>query len=237
MDIFFGLPIGAIVYIAFVFGLFGFLARDELKLRLMMLAANAMYLLYYYNVAETPLWDALTTNGALALVNMAMICVVIVERTTFSMTRETAELYRLFPMLSPGQFRRLLKTGRSVRPVEPQELTRAGVAPNDLYFVVDGPVTITKGDQASQIGGHIFVGEIAFLTGQPASATVTVGPGARYLQWRGDDLKRLINKSPKLRVALSAQFNDDLVNKVARSVPMPHAETLGHDLAPGSVKA
>ena len=38
----FGLGIGLLVYAAFVFDLFGFLARDELWLRLLMLAASAL---------------------------------------------------------------------------------------------------------------------------------------------------------------------------------------------------
>ncbi|GGE39084.1 cyclic nucleotide-binding domain-containing protein [Actibacterium pelagium] len=220
MDWFTGLSVATLVYVAFALDLFGFLARDELRLRLLMLSASAMYLLYYFWVADEPLWDALLTNGALALVNLIMICVVVVERTTFSMARETAELYRLFPMLSPGQFRRLLRAGRAVEPRGEQALTQSGTTPDDLFFVIEGPVRIRKGEQETEIHGQLFIGEIAFLTGQPASASVSVGPGARYLKWNSATLKKLIDRSPKLHVALSAQFNKDLVNKVAQSHPL-----------------
>ena len=110
----FGLGVGVLVYIAFVFDLFGFMARDELWLRLLMLAASALYLVYYFIVAGTPLWDALITNGALALVNLAIIAVIVTERTTLGFSPEDAALSRLFPLLRPGQFRRLLKAGRRV---------------------------------------------------------------------------------------------------------------------------
>lgn len=220
MDWFTGLSVATLVYMAFTLQLFGFLARDELSLRLLMLGGSVMYLLYYFNISEVPLWDALITNAALAVVNLIMIGVVVFERTTFSMARETAELYRLFPMLSPGQFRRLLRAGQAVQPLSDQALTQTGATPDDLYYIIEGPVTIRKGDQEAEVHGQLFIGEIAFLTGQPASASVSVGPGARYLRWNSAALKKLIDRSPKLHVALSAQFNKDLVNKVARSQPL-----------------
>jgi len=204
---------------AFVLDLFGFLARDELRLRLLMLAASALYLVYYYKVAEDPLWDAIITNALLAAANLLMIVVVVLERTTFSMSRETVALYQKFPMLSPGQFRRILKAARDVRATEPKELTRTGTSVANLFFIVDGPIGIRKGDQDARLDGGAFIGEIAFLTGAPASATVSVEAGTRYLEWEADALHRLIRKSPKLRLALSAQFNDDLVKKVANSMP------------------
>jgi hypothetical protein len=220
MDWFTGLSVATLVYVAFTLQLFGFLARDELSLRLLMLGGSVMYLLYYSFISDVPLWDALITNGALAVVNLIMIGVVVFERTTFSMARETAELYRLFPMLSPGQFRRLLRAGQAVQPISDQALTQSGTTPDDLYYVIEGPVTIRKGDHEAEVHGQLFIGEIAFLTGQPASASVSVGPGARYLRWNSDALKKLIDRSPKLHVALSAQFNKDLVGKVARSQPL-----------------
>lgn len=214
-----GITVGLLVYMAFVLDLFGFLARDELWLRLLMLAASALYLVYYYYVADDPLWDAIITNALLAAANLLMIVVVVLERTTFSMSKETVALYRAFPMLSPGQFRRILKAARDVHAPARKELTRAGTAVANLYYVVDGPFGIQKGAQAVRVDGGAFIGEIAFLTGAPASATVSVEPGTRYLEWEADALHRLIRKSPKLRLALSAQFNDDLVRKVANSMP------------------
>ncbi len=72
-----GLSVAVFVYAAFVFDVFGFLARDELWLRLQMMAAMMLYIIYYYLVADAPLWDAIITNGTLAAVNLAMIFVVI----------------------------------------------------------------------------------------------------------------------------------------------------------------
>lgn len=215
----FGVTISVLVYLAFAFDLFGFMARDEFWLRILMLAASGLYLFYYYNVAATPLWDAIYTNAALAVVNLVMIVVVVLERTTITMSRETKELFRQFHMLTPGQFRRVLKAARVVRAAERQELTHVGDHLTNLYFVFDGPILIEKGNRETPVDGGMFIGEVAFLTNRPATATVYVEPGTRYLDWNSDDLHRLLRKSSKLNLALSAQFNADLVRKVAMSLP------------------
>lgn len=220
MDWQIGLSIGILVYMAFVFDFFGFLARDELILRLLMLAASVLYLFYYYHVADVPLWDAILTNAVLGGANLAMIVVVVLERTTFSMSPETATLFRQFPMLTPGQFRKLLKCAREVVAAEPVSLTREGAPVAQLWYVHDGAVRIGKAGRETRVESAMFVGELAFLSGAAASASVLAEPGARYLEWDAAALRTLTRKSPKLNVALQAQFNADLVRKVTRSAPL-----------------
>lgn len=219
MEVLVGAWVAALVYVAFAFDVFGFLARDELMLRLLMLIASGFYLLYYFLVADTPLWDAIYTNGALAAVNLAMIVVVVLERTTFAMTAETAALFRMFPLLSPGQFRRLIRACDEIEAPGTEVLVRQGERPDSLYFIIDGSVDVTKDGRATTIGGGVFIGEIAFLTHVPATATVSVAPGTRYLRWRVDDLGRAMRRSPSLKTALLGHLNLDLARKVAQSHP------------------
>ena len=108
MELFEITPVGVLVYVALAFGVMGFLARDELHWRGLMLAATGFYLCYYFFIAESPLWDAFIANSLLGLVNLSMIFVVIVERSTFGMSREKIDLFRMFPLLTPGQFRKLI---------------------------------------------------------------------------------------------------------------------------------
>jgi hypothetical protein len=209
-----------VVYLAFLFALAGYLARDELWLRLLMLAASANYLAYYYAVTDAPLWSAILTSGTLALVNLAMIVVVILERTTFTMTKPVASIYRSFDMLTPGQFRRIMRHGTIRRAEEPVRLTTEGMRVEKLHFVTDGGVTVTKQGRRTEIPARIFVGEIAYATGNVASATVEVSPGSAWVEWDQEALRRLTRRFPALGVALVAQFNVDLLGKVATSQPI-----------------
>ena len=229
MDWTFGLGIGVLVYAAFVFDFFGFLARDELLLRLLMLAASCLYMFYYYFVTDEPLWDALTTNGALLLANLAMIVVVIFERTTFGLSREAAALFMRLRHLSPGQFRLLLRHATWHRVEATTRLTTEGAPLDRLYYVTEGPMRIAKGRSQTRLASGTFVGEIAFATGAPASASVELDPGAVYLSWDGAGLHALLKRKPALATALTATFNTDLMGKVASSSPgtMPRLAAIG----------
>lgn len=214
-----GLSVGSLVYIALALQVIGFLARDELRLRLFMLGASAFYLLYYLRIAGEPLWDAFAVNLSLALVNAAMIAVVVAERTTIGMSRDSLALYARFEGMLPGHFRRLLRAAADIRVPDEARITVQGTPLDRLYFVIDGPVTVDKDGSAVVIGGGTFIGEVAYLTGRPASATVRLGAGARYLSWRREDIDRMTRRSPNFRNALLARINADLAAKVAGSLP------------------
>ena len=220
MSEFFGLGVGALIWAAFVFNLFGFLARDELMLRLLMLGGSALSIAYYTSVvADQPLWDAIITRGALALANSMMIVIVVSERTTWFMSRESLDLYRSFNMLTPGQFRRILKKGVRGDAEQREIVLEEGRSANRLYFVIEGNARVEKGGIFADIGSRVFLGEIAYLRGAAATATVTLDAGSRYIAWRHGDLKRIKRRNRDLEVAMVAQFNEDLMNKVAGSPP------------------
>ena len=211
------------VYLAFLLAMAGYLARDELWLRALMLAASANYLVYYYTVADAPLWSAIVTSGILALVNLAVIGVVILERTTFTMSPQVASIYRSFDMMTPGQFRRMMRIA-DVRTADgPVRLTAEGMRVDRLAFVAAGAITVAKQGRRTEIPARIFVGEIAYATGNVASATVEVAPGSVWVEWDQDRLRRLTRRYPALGVALMAQFNVDLLGKVATSQPIGRA--------------
>lgn len=213
-----GLGIETLVYVALAFGLLGFVARDELRLRLLMLCASAMYLLYYGFVNETPLWDPILANGALAAVNVTMIGIVVMERSTLFMSAPDTALYRRFPLMTPGQFRRLKRLARESS--GPATLCKQTAPITSLHYIREGVAHGVKDGQSFSLPPHCFVGEVGFVTGRPASATVTIAEGTRVLSWTHADLSRAFERMPSLRIALMAQLNADMAHKVAGSRPV-----------------
>jgi CRP-like cAMP-binding protein len=65
------------------------------------------------------------------------------------------------------------------------------------------------------IPSDTFIGEIAFLLGEPASATVTLEPGTPYFVWKQDQLKALMQSKPDLGNSLSLAMNRKLAQKIA----------------------
>lgn len=220
-----GLGVGLLVYAAFALDLLGFLARDEVWLRLLMLCATFLYILYFFLAADEPLWDAILADSVLAAVNLTMIGLILRERSTLGMSAATRALHRQFPLFSPGQFRRLMALAVPLEPADGAHppILRAGEAPDRLFYLSAGAVEIEKGGDLRRIEAPAFLGEIAWLTGAPASATVRLLPGAEGVAWPQEGLRDLVRRREGIGTGLSAMLNADLAGKLqaARLADLP----------------
>ncbi len=144
-------------------------------------------------------------------------CAPLKVHTFYRMSEEEQRLFRLLDGLSPGEFRRLAKIGHWHRGEGATVLTEEQKPLDRLYYVLDGAITIDKAGHRFEIPPETFIGEVAFLTGRPASATVTVRDSAHYVAWDKAALRRLQMRAPSLSIALHAALNKDMAIKVAKA--------------------
>ena len=203
--------LGALLYII------GFLVRDELVLRLLVLGGTALYIFYYFLFPAEPLWDAIITSVILGLANLWVLFKIMYERTTFALSEEERQLFEAFETLNPGQFRKILRNavwqtanGGELLCMEDQEADR-------LYYLISGDAEVEKGTTTFTIGASSFIGEISYILNGNYSATVRAKPGLRYVEWRSTELRQTTEKHTDLRNALVALFNRDLAAKLAAS--------------------
>ena len=208
-----------LVQLAFICYSLGFLARDELWLRGLLLLGTGFYLLYYYHIEETPLWDAIFTSGILGIINLGMIILLIFERTTFAMDEQTAKTYASFDTLTPGQFRKVMKLSTTVHADQDIKLSDQNSPIEHLYLVTEGRAHLVKSGTKNTLSAPLFLGEIGFLLDGRASASVTVQQGGTYTYWTASDLRNLMDGTPAIRNAMIALFSRDLADKLGRSAP------------------
>jgi hypothetical protein len=212
--------LGAITQIA------GFLFRDQLALRWMLLAGNGLYGAYYLLHPATPLWDALAWSVVVVAVNLTMIVVIARSRRQTPLTDDALRLSGAFDRIEPGDFRRLLAVAQTRDVATEHVLTQRGVRPDKLYYVVSGAVDVARRDgRVAVAGGGCFIGEIAFILNGPATATVTVEAGARYYAWDVEVLRALAARREGVAQCLQRAFNRDLAAKMTRprAAPTPVA--------------
>jgi Cyclic nucleotide-binding domain len=196
-----------------------FLLRDQLQLRLMMAVSLFLQGLYYYTIPGGPFFDPLFWKIVSFIANMMMIVLVFGGRIDFGIPEDMRGLYEKISVLSPGQFRKLVKLSkRSVSSNVP--LLVEGQHPTALHYLLVGQCRIEKGNSVHAMGAGIFLGEIAFLNNAPASATVRLLEGAKCVTWNSADLKALMRKDKSIDIAMRGIFNHDLAAKLAGSVPL-----------------
>ena len=190
--------------------------RDQLKLRLLLLVSTGLTLMTVL-LAAPLMWDTLFWNVVNWLINGWVTVQIVLDRTHIGLSGEEERLFDVFDSLTPGEFRKLVRSATWHTAAEMQVLTREGVVPARLYYVLDGAIEIIKGDRTGSLAGGTFIGEIAFVRGTPASATVSVGPGARYIEWDTGKLKAMLDRHHHLRVAVTHLLSADMAVKIARA--------------------
>lgn len=197
------------------------LMGDPLRLRALMLAALALAgaALALAAPPGPPLAAGLAALALTALGALAGALLAAWERSPLSVPRSTRHVLLSLGRVEPRLFRALMSAG-ALRTAEiPLRLTRQGHAPEHLWFLVSGTARIEKNGDRAELRGPVFLGEISWLTGGAATATVVLEPDSEFVEWDHRDLRRVCDRTPRLRMVLESLIACDLAHKVARGRP------------------
>ena len=201
----------------------GYMVRDELVLRSLVVAGMVCDILFYA-LQPVPILQSVATNTFLVVINVGLIMLIVFERTTLRMSDSAKWLYQHFPTLRPGQFRRVMKHATWHRADGRSEIIAEGVALDRLFFLFAPRFEIEKRGQTYVAHGPAFAGELVFLNGGQSSASVFVPGGSDYVSFDTCGLQQAMQRSAPLNNAMVALFGKDLAAKVANSVPIRPAE-------------
>lgn len=201
---------------SYVFALCAYLVRDILWLRALAIGSCVTFMLYVFLRPGSPDWILIGWNGVFVLVNLVQIFIIFRENRAVNFTPEERELRdTIFQNFSDIEFMKLFKFAEWVD-VEPcTKLVEEGKPVKDLVF-------LTKGGGRVEVGGvtkakthpFMFVGEISFLSGDNASATVLTEQPSRCVKWSQDSLRSLVRTYPSMNLAFKSVVGADLSSKV-----------------------
>jgi CRP-like cAMP-binding protein len=130
---------------------------------------------------------------------------------------EDAHLLRrgVFAGFSDSQLARLVTSG-AWKNIDPGTvLTRQGEQVKELVLLCNGNAIVKVDDTiVAQLSDGAFVGEMAFVTGNPASATVVVGQPTRAFVFDMIKLRKLVQGDDSVAVAIHRVVGRDLAAKL-----------------------
>jgi len=121
-------------------------------------------------------------------------------------------------MLSPGDFRLVMKHANRAILDTDQTVTTEGDPVKCLYFILSGNAKVRKRGAQFALPDGVFVGEVAYLLQRPSVATTTIAAGAEVLRWDVDDMRQNIARNPRFKLAIDAMLSYDLARKVGEAV-------------------
>ena len=124
------------------------------------------------------------------------------------------ELIRQVPLFSHCTKKELAAIATLADEVSLQQgtkLTREGEAGREFVVIADGAAEVTKnGRRINQLGAGDFVGEIALLSGQPRTATVTTTEDSRVLVLTDRAFRRLTREMPSVQSSIVTALSERL---------------------------
>ena len=208
-------------HVASILTLVAYLLKDILWLRFLTILASIAGIIFNYFVPATPLWAVIYWNIVFIIINVVQILIIIKDRSGVSFTEEERELYEtLFKNFEPFEFMKLLRIGRWANAKPGQTLTVEGKPVSDVILIYNGRVSIEAGgEEIRQMRDGTLIGEISFITGGSATATVRALEPTRYMAWPKDEMRRLLKRNPSMRFAMETVFSQELSRKLMRPQP------------------
>ena len=103
----------------------------------------------------------------------------------------------LFSKLSKDSLQQVASIADEIDLPEGKELTREGDRGREFFVLLEGQAEVRKGsDVINTLGQGDFLGEIALVTKQPRTATVTTTSPVRALVITERDFASLLRRSP-----------------------------------------
>ena len=202
--------------LSFALTAFSFYVKDILVLRGLSILSGAVGVLYNYFLPQGALWLVIFWLCVFMVINALRIAHLVMERRGVSFSDEERELYETnFRQFSPVEFMKLLRLGEWRAADDGEVLAVEGDEVSDLKMIYNGEVIIEKGGaEVARSRDGTMIGEMSFIQGGAATATVRAARPTRYLAWPKDELRKLLKRNPTMDVAMSALFSVDLTKKL-----------------------
>lgn len=130
--------------------------------------------------------------------------------------------------LAEHRVRALLDTGMWLDATPGTVITREGQPVDHLSFVASGKADVIVGGKTiATSGAGMAIGEITYLSGEPATATVKVAEQMHLIRFEADKLRTFLQKNPDIAAVLEQNMANHLRSKLvsmsetASQTPVP----------------
>jgi len=213
-------------HIASLLTVAAYLLKDILWLRVLTIFSCFAGMAFNYFVPATPLWTVIFWNVLFALINIVQVGLIVRERSGVHFTDEEKELHEtLFQNFAPFEFMKLMRIAKWVNAKQGEVLTTEKHAINSVMLIYNGVLAVEAGGkEVARLKDGNFIGEVSYITGGEATATVRALTPTRYIAWPKEEIRQLLNRNPSMRFAMQALLSTDLSKKLMHRAPSFHGK-------------
>ena len=203
-------------HVSFALGAVSYWVRDEIWLRSLLILSFGTGLIYNALPPVGPLWIVLFWLAVYVAINLFRIATKLAEHRNVQLSEEAAELREtVFPEFTPVEFAKLMRIGTWKNVAAGAALTVQGEPVPEVMVVQSGHLSVeVDGRVVHTLKDGEIVGEMSFIGGRPATATVRAVTPTRYVAWLQPALRALLARNPAMSSAMRSVFSVDLARKL-----------------------
>lgn len=188
--------------------------RRILWLRGALVIAGVMFVVYGF---MTDNWTMIFWNSVTSVLHAAQGVRFMQSQRHVQLSPEEAEIRTTwFPNVEPFDFQSLWRMGETVEYLD-DVLTVEGAPQTTLMLILDGAATVdVEGREVGVLQRGDFIGEMSFLRGTLATATVTPRDSVRVREWDQATLHTLDHLNPSAATAVRRRIQENLADKLIK---------------------
>jgi hypothetical protein len=198
--------------------------RDVLFLRIILSFANILQVVYQYGFNNNP--DIAFWNALFLMINTIQVFKLVRERSPVKIPDQIDDIYKSkFSDMTQREFLYFWNLGQQ-KDVTDAQLMKEGDYQKSLFLILSGNAQVSRdGRVIATLHRPEFVGEISFITKEPASADVHAKSKLYYIEWNQDELRRLKLSNSTFWTKLNQILGEDLARKIKHNSIIKTEET------------
>ena len=187
--------------------------KEVLWLRVVLACSHSMIFINNYYYAQN--YNVAVWNFIFILVNIIQVVRIYDDRKPRMIPQDMEDLYRgVFSAFTSKEFLYFMNLGEK-EIINKQKLISLGDHQKDLLLVLNGDALVMReGKHLAKLNRGQFLGEISFLTDQPASADVYAKDELQYIKWDQSKIRAIKISNNAFWAKLNSVLTNDLTAKI-----------------------
>jgi hypothetical protein len=201
---------------SFALAALSFFVRDMILLRSLAIASGVVGVFFNYLVSFGPMWIPIMWLTVFICINGYRIVGIFLERRSISFNDEELELYEtVFQNFTSLEFMKLMRIAEWRSANIGYKFAEQGDVLAGLTLLFNGEVSIERDGKQLGLGRDgSMIGEMSFIKGGSANASVLANCKCRFVYWPKDNLSALLTRNPSMDIAMKHVFSLDLTRKL-----------------------
>jgi len=204
-----------LINVAYLMTFIALSVKEVLWLRLILVCSHSMIFINNYHYTQS--YNVAFWNLVFIMVNLIQVIRIYDDRKPRLIPEDVKDLYEdIFKEFSSKEFLYFMQLGQK-ETVQNKKIISLGDHQYDLLLVLNGKALVKR--QKLHITDLIrgqFIGEISFLTDQPASADVYCKEELSYIKWDQSKIKAIKDSNISFWIKLNSILTNDITLKITK---------------------